>query len=290
MKCLSAATLGVVLLAMAAGCVSQQKYDTLLAQNAEQKRKIDELGRDVDAARLAAASLRTQLKGEQDALAGERGRVSSLDSQIGVLTARGGQLELEVNRLVAEMNKPPAKPDVAGGQVSEVEPLPVPLPAAVADALETFAASAKSMTFDRATGRCRFASDALFDKGTDTVKAEFAAVLGRFAKIFTGVGAGCRLSVEGHTDSLRIRNTGTRSKHPTNWHLSAHRAIEVMRVLYKAGIDQDRFAVRGYGSHQPIADNKTAAGRARNRRVEVFVIAPAGGGRLAERPAPMGGE
>ena len=75
------------------------------------------------------------------------------------------------------------------------------------------------------------------------------------------------IHVEGFTDNLPI-NT---AKFPTNWELSAARAGSVVRMLAADGVDPARMAAVGYGEFQPIADNSTAEGRARNRRV-ILVI------------------
>ena len=75
------------------------------------------------------------------------------------------------------------------------------------------------------------------------------------------------IHVEGFTDNLPI-NT---AKFPTNWELSAARAGSVVRMLAADGVDPSRLAAVGYGEFQPIADNSTAEGRARNRRV-ILVI------------------
>jgi chemotaxis protein MotB len=75
------------------------------------------------------------------------------------------------------------------------------------------------------------------------------------------------IHVEGFTDNLPI-NT---AKFPTNWELSAARAGSVVRMLAADGVDPARLAAVGYGEFQPVADNLTAEGRARNRRV-VLVI------------------
>lgn len=289
MKSVSVLAVGCATLVALTGCVSKSKYDALLARNMEQQVKIKELGQRADQMRLTTTDLQAQLKSEREGLTSAQGGTQSREQQIGILTQRAADLETQVQDLVDELSKPLAP--IPEGEAVVAEPLPVVLPADVAKALEDFAAGESDVTFDRSAGRCRFASDVLFDKGTDIVKPELKAVLKRFAAIFTSVGRGCHLSVEGHTDSQRISNTGTRAKHPTNWHLSVHRAIEVMRVLYKAGIDQDRFTVVGFGSERPIADNRTADGRARNRRVEILVTVPgAGVDRTARTPAVMGGE
>jgi len=69
--------------------------------------------------------------------------------------------------------------------------------------------------------------------------------------------------IEGHTDS--------RGSDKFNLKLSKGRAKSVMTYLINKGISTDRMESEGYGESQPIADNRTAAGRAENRRVEFFI-------------------
>ncbi len=73
--------------------------------------------------------------------------------------------------------------------------------------------------------------------------------------------------VEGFTDNVPIHN----AQYPTNWELSTARAASIVRMLAQDGLDAGRLAAVGYGEFQPVADNATAEGRARNRRV-VLVI------------------
>lgn len=72
--------------------------------------------------------------------------------------------------------------------------------------------------------------------------------------------------VSGHADSRPIMTT----LFPSNWELSAARAAGVARVLVDAGQDPSTIRVQSFGEHQPIGDNETEDGRARNRRVELF--------------------
>ncbi|MEE2739452.1 MAG: OmpA family protein, partial [Planctomycetota bacterium] len=60
----------------------------------------------------------------------------------------------------------------------------------------------------------------------------------------------------------------------TNWHLSAHRAISVQDFLQDSGVRASRMGVAGYGEHQPVEANSTNGSRQRNRRVEIYVLAP----------------
>ncbi|PTS82758.1 flagellar motor protein MotD [Pseudomonas sp. HMWF032] len=75
------------------------------------------------------------------------------------------------------------------------------------------------------------------------------------------------IHVEGFTDNLPIQT----AQFPSNWELSAARAASIVRMLSMDGVNPGRLAAVGYGEFQPVADNTTAEGRGRNRRV-VLVI------------------
>ncbi|MEN0106066.1 MAG: OmpA family protein, partial [Pseudomonas sp.] len=75
------------------------------------------------------------------------------------------------------------------------------------------------------------------------------------------------IHVEGFTDNLPIKT----AQFPTNWELSTARAASIVRMMAMDGVDAGRLAAVGYGEFQPIADNATAEGRARNRRVVLVV-------------------
>lgn len=76
------------------------------------------------------------------------------------------------------------------------------------------------------------------------------------------------IQVEGHTDNIPIHN-GTFF---SNWELSAMRASSVVRTLSSAGIADNRLSALGFGSSQPISENETPLGRAKNRRVSIMVL------------------
>lgn len=77
--------------------------------------------------------------------------------------------------------------------------------------------------------------------------------------------------VEGHADDRPIR-PGYRHVFASNWELSSARAHSVLHYLVKKhGADVNRLAAVGYGDRHPVADNSTAEGRARNRRVVITI-------------------
>lgn len=105
-------------------------------------------------------------------------------------------------------------------------------------------------------------SDISFDVGRAEIKPNFAPVLGRFAQTLNENQA-TTVRIVGHTDS-----TGSDA---INNPLSVNRAASARDYLTSRGVGSQRVAIDGKGSMQPIADNGSEAGRARNRRVEIFV-------------------
>lgn len=77
------------------------------------------------------------------------------------------------------------------------------------------------------------------------------------------------IKIVGHTDNLPIHNDKFRS----NWDLSAMRAINVMNYMSSVGgVREGRLSIQAFGEQKPKYDNSTADGRAKNRRVEIFVV------------------
>lgn len=108
-------------------------------------------------------------------------------------------------------------------------------------------------------------SSLLFPSGDALPNDQAFELLERVARILAPFDNPIR--VEGFTDNLPI-NT---EQFPTNWELSAARAGSVVRMLVADGVAPSRLAAVGYGEFQPIADNATPEGRARNRRVVLVV-------------------
>lgn len=79
-----------------------------------------------------------------------------------------------------------------------------------------------------------------------------------------------KIIVEGHTDNQPLKPY-LRETYPSNWELSAARATIVVRWLAEHGVDADILEARAYGEQRPVADNSSAQGRAKNRRIEILV-------------------
>lgn len=131
------------------------------------------------------------------------------------------------------------------------------------------------ISFDENTGVAKLDSDLLFDSGSDSVAKKAESLLREIAGILNqGDTKQLRVQIVGHTDDRPIAKAATKTRHPTNWHLSTNRANSVLIELKKFGIDQRRMRSSGAGEFEPIASNKDPNSRAKNRRVEIYVLAP----------------
>jgi chemotaxis protein MotB len=110
----------------------------------------------------------------------------------------------------------------------------------------------------------------LFDVGDSAISKQGAEVLSRVGAVLAGM-KDKQIQVSGHTDDQPIspRLVG---RFPTNWELSAARALTVVRFLEeRAGIPGRRLVAAAHSQFDPIATGKSAKSRARNRRIEVLL-------------------
>lgn len=105
-------------------------------------------------------------------------------------------------------------------------------------------------------------SDISFDTGRYNIKPNLQPVLDQFAQGLNGQ-LNTEVRIVGHTDS-----TGSDA---VNQPLSVNRAQSARDYLVARGVDARRIATQGLGAKQPLADNATEAGRAKNRRIEIFL-------------------
>ncbi len=155
--------------------------------------------------------------------------------------------------------KPPPPPPPAPAPVVEAPPPP---PAPVAAPAPPPPPPAPAPQPPAAT-KVTYAADAFFDFNKSVVKPEGKAKLDDLVGKIAGVNLEVIIAV-GHTDSV--------GGDVYNQKLSVARAEAVKAYLVSKGVEKNRVYTEGKGEKQPVADNKTAEGRAKNRRVEIEVV------------------
>jgi chemotaxis protein MotB len=107
----------------------------------------------------------------------------------------------------------------------------------------------------------------LFNSGQATLKRATSAELDHIESVLRQRYSNNQIDVVGHTDTDPIK----KSKWKDNLELSAQRALTVVRYLIQRGVDERRIRAVGCGAARPVASNRTSAGKAKNRRVEIVV-------------------
>jgi len=247
------AVLATLILMGSGGCVSKSEFESSVRRNHIQLERIQELETALEADRLKADRFRQNYE---------------------LLNQKESLWQNEIDALNASLTAKQALIDQLYEQLGQVA-LPPELSSKLADWAQQVGADL--VTFDEKTGIVRFKSDLLFEKGSDIVQANVIGQLESLTEILNSDAAqNFDVLVVGHTDDIPIKKPETLAKHPSNWHLSAHRAIAVQKILAQAQLAQARTAVMGMGQYRPIEPNAAGdKGNPKNRRVEIYIV-PAG--------------
>jgi len=109
----------------------------------------------------------------------------------------------------------------------------------------------------------------LFASGSAKLKGATSSELDHIYSVIRQRYSGRQIDVVGHTDTDPIRKT--KDQWQDNWDLSAGRALTVLRYLTSKGMPADQIRAVACGESRPVASNASAAGKAKNRRVEIVV-------------------
>lgn len=253
-RILNGAVLGAVLVTLAGCMVPRSQLEAVRVQS----RALGEQNRaqlaEIENLKVHTRNTEDQLKRAEEELALIEERVGLDDKQLANYRRERDQLHRQFMGLV---NNRGSMPGEIGGRLAEIS--------------QRYPA----LQFDPRSGIAKLDTDILFDSGKDQLKPGAERVLAEVAQVLaTPEAADLRVMVVGHTDDRRIVKTQGGEQFATNFDLSAARALAVAKELRGAGIKPERMGVAGFGGHQPIAPNASAADRHKNRRVELFVLAP----------------
>jgi chemotaxis protein MotB len=236
----------------------QKTHKKLVQENAALKTKFNLLTEDFNVLTADKKQLEGILKGKSDTLTQN---ISELRQQVAEMRAENKKLTEDIS----ELQK------VKEEKIKEVEE--------VSDTYDQLLANMKNeiakgqVTISDLKGKLTVNMEAaiLFDSGRADVKPDGLDILAKMVETLKKV-SDKAIRIEGHTDNVHITGGLTRT-FPTNWELSAARAINVTRYLQQQGIDPGNLSAVAFAEYKPVADNGTKEGKAKNRRIEITLVA-----------------
>jgi len=246
------------------GCVDEAKYNAVLLRNREQQKLLEEKEAEIARLNERISALQARAEDAQRMLQEKEDHLATVMKERDAVRAAFDELTAAYQKLAGRTMAAPGA-----------------LPEAVAMDIERLAAEYPGLfEFDRATGTLRFNADITFDSGSNAVKPNARTAITKLGGILaTDAAKSVTADIVGHTDSVPVAKPATKAllqglgKSQTNQGLSEARAEAVAEILVAAGVPATRITTRGVGSTQPIADNNTPEGLAKNRRVEIFLKA-----------------
>lgn len=288
-KTLLAITALTIVSLTSAGCVSKGEYmkSVTIADTLDQELrtlKARHAALQGEHARLMAD--RTQLERDLSAKAGDMGktivelrqRISALENDNARLTRENAASAADNARLASEKTQLASENARLARDITETQKAREEKVREVSTTYDQLLEKMKGeiakgqVTISELKGKLtvNMVEAILFDSGKAEVKREGLVVLGKVVEILKTVNDKA-IRIEGHTDNVAI-NRSLAQRYPTNWELSAARAINVARYLEQQAIAPDSLSAAAFGEFKPVADNATAEGRAKNRRIEIVLV------------------
>jgi chemotaxis protein MotB len=269
-----------------AGCVSmdrfkkkeaeasrlRQDYEDEVAKRAVLQEKIATMQQQLDTLVSDVNSLREKIRSDEDSLSVKEGELRAARDRL-----------LELQALVDELSKSKRKLEAAKAELEKKSGEYEQLASSLRGEIEAGRIELMEL---RGRTTVKMKDKILFASGSATLGADGKDALRKVADALRGM-QGKTVRVEGHTDNVP---TGASGPFPSNWELSAARALAVVHFFQDAGVDPTRVSGAGFAEFQPIATNDTPEGRSLNRRIEIVLVPIEGAVPASAARAPAAAE
>ena len=289
-----------MILPLCTSCVSskifneiESRYATLKGENAALETEHDQLIKNYDSLRYHYGELVGQYEKQSQMLATTSGTLATLQDAYTALEQNSNealQASIEKNRglleeiqikegellsertlldsLSNELSSRIARVEELEGLIADKEALMSALKNSLADALVSFKGNGLSVEQRGGKVYVSMENKLLFQSGSWSVGSTGKQALKQLGNVLAA-NPEIAVLIEGHTDSDPYIGNDNLSG---NWDLSTKRATEIVKLLLKNNsIKAENLTAAGRGQHQPLATNKTATGKAKNRRIEVIL-------------------
>ncbi len=249
------------------GCVSNQKYAALQSsynQLQESQREINQRYQNSQQ-ELSGASSRVRSLEEQ--IQAERSNVASLQSALDKCLASGNQGNVNISKLVDEINSSNKYIKQLISAKNQSDSLNMVLTNNLTRSLSREELSDVDVQVLKGVVYISLSDNMLYRSGSYEISATAGETLSKIAKIIKDY-KDYEVLIEGNTDNVPISQPNIRN----NWDLSALRGSSVVQALQNDyGVDPKRLTAGGRGEYNPIVSNDTESGKTRNRRTQIII-------------------
>lgn len=268
--------MGLVL--MTWGCVKKSTYENTLDELAEARAQEEELAQRMSAELERRDQRELRLRDQLEDLQAE---IDRLIEELGMSQREILRKEQELNEVRLEAERLQTLLNARGAQAQQLQARLDQLAAVEQEIRERnqiyeevltrfrslIDAGRLSVSIARGRMVINLPQDILFASGSADLGADGRRVLAEVAQVLAEF-EDRTFQVEGHTDDQPISTP----QFPSNWELSAARALSVVKLLVDNGVPAENLSGAGYGEYQPVATNETADGRRLNRRIEIVML------------------
>ena len=268
--------LGILMLAavVSQSCVSTKKYTALQTSQSQLQTNynlLQESNRDLERKyqtsqkELLASGVRVKSLEEQ--IASEKSNIASLQDALNKCLTSSNQGNINISKLVDEINSSNKYIQQLVNTKNKNDSLNLVLTNNLTRSLSREEMKDVEVQVLKGVVYISLSDNMLYKSGSYSISDQAGEILGKVAKIIKDYD-GYEVLIEGNTDDVPISTTNIRN----NWDLSTLRASSVVQSLQNTyGVDPKRLTAGGRGEFNPVADNDTEAGKAKNRRTQIII-------------------
>jgi len=249
------------------GCVSTKKYKDLQTNYTELQNKTGDLNKKFDESQQGLSASTSRVKSLEEQLASERSNVTALQAALDKCLTSSGQGNVNISKLVDEINASNKYIQHLVNTKNTSDSLNLVLTNNLTRSLSREEMSDVDVKVLKGVVYISLSDNMLYKSGSYEISDKSGATLAKIAKIITDY-KDYDVLIEGNTDAVPITMPNIRN----NWDLSALRASSVVQALQNTySVEPKRLTAGGRGEYNPIADNTSDAGKAKNRRTQIII-------------------
>jgi chemotaxis protein MotB len=252
---------------MSQGCISTKKYKELQASYDALQAKNNDLNKQYQDGQQGLAGTTSRVKSLEEQLAAERANITSLQAALDKCLNSSSQGNVNISKLVDEINASNKYIQHLVNVKNQSDSLNLVLTNNLTRSLSREEMSDVDVKVLKGVVYISLSDNMLYKSGSYNISDQAGQTLTKIAKIIKDYN-NYDVLIEGNTDAVPVTMPNIRN----NWDLSALRASSVVQALQTTyGVDPKRLTAGGRGEYNPVADNTSEQGKAKNRRTQIII-------------------